>query len=545
MFFTVVARGQVPQTAIGQAFLVRDNWDDFASFQTAFQLVVFDPDGKRFNLGDVKIGQFELQPGPVTELVPAVRAPTLENTFDALDERYFSLGQDETYYETLNELPNELRQSVMEGLRDCALDLELFERAQTELVMQKSLLRYISVENVRNRFYRLAKGDAKLTEFKFKYHFPASGDNDPPVLTFDVQPHSKPPSNIHVIIGPNGVGKTRCLHQMASAIQGVNTDVGEFRQVGGNQEDWTVAGMIFISFSAFDNLELTESENLKIRSTMVGLRKRRAELESQRLEVKIPNELIAADENQQSTICIPYELVATDANKFSTVKTPEQIATEFSGSFGKCREGLRRERWERAIKTLENDPLFAEADLKSLLTFSNEEWIEPAQELFRQLSSGHAIVLLTITRLVELVDERTLVIFDEPEGHLHPPLLSAFIRSLSDLLVQRNGVAIIATHSPVVLQEVPKSCVWMLRRVGNIVVAERPTIETFGENVGVLTREVFRLEVITAGFHNLIRKIIEEENFDYDDVLHYFHGQLGAEARAIAKGLIANRDAKK
>jgi predicted ATP-dependent endonuclease of OLD family len=70
-----------------------------------------------------------------------------------------------------------------------------------------------------------------------------------------------------------------------------------------------------------------------------------------------------------------------------------------------------------------------------------------------------------VTRLVESVEERTLVLLDEPESHLHPPLLSAFVRALSDLLVNRNGAAIIATHSPVVLQEVPRECVWRLRDV--------------------------------------------------------------------------------
>jgi predicted ATP-dependent endonuclease of OLD family len=80
-----------------------------------------------------------------------------------------------------------------------------------------------------------------------------------------------------------------------------------------------------------------------------------------------------------------------------------------------------------------------------------------------------------MTRLIELVDERTLILLDEPESHLHPPLLSAFIRALSDLLVKRNGVAVIATHSPVVLQEVPKSCAWKLRRSGRVALAERPS----------------------------------------------------------------------
>lgn len=46
---------------------------------------------------------------------------------------------------------------------------------------------------------------------------------------------------------------------------------------------------------------------------------------------------------------------------------------------------------------------------------------------------------------------------DEPEEHLHPPLVAAFIRALSNLLTYRNGVGIVATHSPVIVQEVPKN----------------------------------------------------------------------------------------
>ena len=132
---------------------------------------------------------------------------------------------------------------------------------------------------------------------------------------------------------------------------------------------------------------------------------------------------------------------------------------------------------------------------------------------------------------------------DEPEGHLHPPLLSAFIRSLADLLIRRNGVAIIATHSPVVLQEVPRSCVWKLRRNGVIVNAERPDIETFGENVGILTREIFGLEVMNSGFHKLLKDAAELENLTYEEILARFDGQLGAEARAIVRARVSNRDA--
>jgi len=167
--------------------------------------------------------------------------------------------------------------------------------------------------------------------------------------------------------------------------------------------------------------------------------------------------------------------------------------------------------------------------------------VEKSRKIFKNLSSGHQIVLLTITRLVESVEERTLVLLDEPESHLHPPLLSAFVRSLSELLVYRNGVAIIATHSPVILQEVPKNSVWKLRRNGAEAIAERPEIETFGENVGTLTREVFGLEVTQSGFHKLLQDAVNQ-NQNFEQTMQMFGNELGSEARAILRALIVDRD---
>jgi hypothetical protein len=136
------------------------------------------------------------------------------------------------------------------------------------------------------------------------------------------------------------------------------------------------------------------------------------------------------------------------------------------------------------------------------------------------------------------------VLLDEPEAHLHPPLLSAFIRALSDLLVDRNAVALIATHSPVVLQEVPRGCVWKLRRTGqSLVNVERPEIETFGENVGILTREVFGLEVSQSGFHRLLQDAVEQD-LSYEEVVRKFDGALGSEARGLAQALVAVRNAR-
>lgn len=221
----------------------------------------------------------------------------------------------------------------------------------------------------------------------------------------------------------------------------------------------------------------------------------------------------------------------------------------------------KTERWMNAIEKLGSDENFASMRLENLQAifsslqdqYSNEQVdSESFREKYRnkidlflsRMSSGHAIVLLTVTRLVATVEEKTLVLLDEPESHLHPPLLSAFVRALADLLHDRNGVAIIATHSPVVLQEIPRSSVWKIYRVGTDVSTKRPSIETFGENVGVLTSEVFSLEVERSGFLALLAKSVETGG-TYEAILEEYSGQLGLEGRAILKSLIASRDGGK
>ncbi len=191
---------------------------------------------------------------------------------------------------------------------------------------------------------------------------------------------------------------------------------------------------------------------------------------------------------------------------------------------------------------LEADINFKEAEVAAIAdVLEQREFQKIAGDTFHLLSSGHKIVLLTITKLIEKVEEKTLVLIDEPEAHLHPPLLSAFVRVLSDLMIQRNGVAIIATHSPVVLQEVPRKCVWKLRRSGAEAIAERPESQTFGENVGELTREVFGLEVTDSGFHKMLVYAVNELE-DYEEVMQYFNNELGLEARAIVRALLANKN---
>lgn len=484
-----------------------DNWDDWFTYSTLYSLVVFDEDGERHAIGGVKIGQFAMAEGQRRADVP--------DEFDALDDRFFSLGQDDSYYDDLNRLGAATRDRVLLALRDVALDLALFDRALDEKVTGTSLLRSVDRSTVTGQFRRMAQGGVRLTSYEFSYTARRRSRRvDPLSLAFSVSPESYPPTNVHVLIGRNGVGKTTLLNDMTRAIVETDADAdqaGAFAAELGDFDDALFTSLVSVTFSAFDPFEplpVRQDKSEGVRYAYVGLKQRGKDKEG----------------------------------KPKPPKSPDALSGDFVNSVLICRQGAKVARWQRALQMLQADPIFRDAEVSGLADSraEQEEFKTEARRLFRNLSSGHKIVLLTITRLVETVEEKTLVLLDEPEAHLHPPLLSAFIRALSDLLINRNGVALIATHSPVVLQEVPSSCVWMIRRSGTRAVGERPEIQTFGENVGLLTREVFGLEVTQSGFHKMLRDAVAELP-TYDGVVRRFSGELGDEARAIVQGLLAAR----
>lgn len=67
------------------------------------------------------------------------------------------------------------------------------------------------------------------------------------------------------------------------------------------------------------------------------------------------------------------------------------------------------------------------------------------------MSFGYVIVLFIIIRLVDVVGEKLLVLFDELEVYLYLFLFFVFLRILSDLFDVRNGVVIIVIYFLVVL----------------------------------------------------------------------------------------------
>lgn len=420
MEFRVVESALAPSNG-DEVLLVLDKWNDWFTWVTQFFVIVVTANNQRVEIGQVKIARAGMN------AASSVTSVLLPAAFPRLDAPWFSIGQSENYYEQLNELGDPTRDWYLDAIRDVARTTALLDSYAGEEVLQRSLLRDLDADRVRSRFNRLATGDAVLTEFAFRFGFPPDSHTPeaPQELSFKVEPSSNPPTNVHVVIGRNGVGKTRFLDYLSRAFLGLPArdggPVGEIKPLSAfaalgpsAAKGHGFAGLVTVSFSAFDAYGplVPTGAQLEVRYAYIGLIRESADQITQ-----------AGDED--------------DKQAALTIKGRAELADDFVRGIAACRGAARRRRWLRAVELLEADPLFLDSDARSVIDDTAEEWEARTRQWFRRLSSGHSVVLLTITRLVELVEEKSLVLIDEPEGHLHPPLLSAFVRALSELLVGR------------------------------------------------------------------------------------------------------------
>lgn len=268
-YFRVLPVGTRPSAqARNRAYLLTDNWDDWFKFSTLYTLVIYDEDGERHSIGGVKIGQFAMTDDQ--------RRPNIPDDFDELDDRFFSLGQDDSYYDALNAIGSDIRDRVLNSLRDVANDPNLFERALNEKVTGTSLLRSVDRSTVIGQFHRMAQGGARLTNYEFSYTARRRSRRIEPLsLAFTVAPESYPPTNVHVLIGRNGVGKTTLLNDMTRAIVDRDADTDEVGAFTTDLDEELFTSLVSVTFSAFDPFEPLPNRQDKsqgVRYAYIGLK---------------------------------------------------------------------------------------------------------------------------------------------------------------------------------------------------------------------------------------------------------------------------------
>ena len=68
---------------------------------------------------------------------------------------------------------------------------------------------------------------------------------------------------------------------------------------------------------------------------------------------------------------------------------------------------------------------------------------------------------------------------------------------------------LVATHSPIVLQETFSKNVLILQRYGDKMVFKHPRIETYGESFGLINTEVFGLNTDITNYHDVIDQYVK------------------------------------
>ena len=478
--------------------LERDRWDDFGH-KTLFNAVFYLDSNTTVALGGVKILNTRQSRG-ATEITPS---------FSALPPEYASLGQDIRYYELLSELNPGHRRAILEGLRDVVAQGAPSPRVESHDGWNSSLLRFPAAINA---FHEGAtalspaaqRGDNLSFQVKWTRH--GSGLSIP----FEFDASGLLPGRTHVLIGYNGVGKTTLLADIAIAASEGYEEVSsrKFSIISG--KDLTFGAVISISYSAFDTFprprdssdeDAEAGETGRFGYTYCGLRKGEEEHEDNR---------VASTE----------------------LKSIDEIEREFFLALRMAREDSKSRRaLKSALRILEQEPSFARAGV-DVSDFASNSSGDLAED-FSLLSTGHKIVLNVTAQLAAHLRTRSLVLIDEPETHLHPPLMAALLRTINDLLKSHKSFAIIATHSPVIVQETPSKYVTMLERYGHDIEAKSATIETFGEDVAAITHYVFSLDNDATDFQGTLKRLIAERTFT--EVNSLFPEGLSSQAHALVR----------
>lgn len=384
--------------------------------------------------------------GLIKLIHPEGRPQPKPGTYEGLGDGHVSLLQRAKGYAAVEELG--LAEPMLAALCELStLGAETQESLVGLEIIQKTLLRFTAAHHALR--YRLRQ-PRKATEFTITHR--VEGFVEPHEVGFQFDGDAVL-GRMVALIGPNGAGKTRFLRGLLYPALGIR------------QERWDDSGLrlegaspgfsvvIQMSFSAFDAFPLPRGP-LSSFTRYCGLRTRRSRW-----------------------------AVGTDVD---TAKSFSSLDRAFEELVAKGRE----DDWRRDM---------ADHGLRVPSGVQLSDWLE-------HRSAGQKFVGFVLTHLYTTLEPGALLLFDEPEIHSHPGMLTLLMRQLHALLERFDTFAIVATHSPIVIQETPGRQVRVLRRVEGLPLVSRYPTECFGESVDEIIKIGFQLDSPARNFgHHLER----------------------------------------
>jgi predicted ATPase len=339
------------------------------------------------------------------------------------------------------------------------------------------------------------RGEEVRLEPAFTFAPVIGGGEVPTVARFDLAQHDSLPHRVAAIIGRNAVGKTAFMSQLAGDLSQIDR-ISEKRLVQKGErfpEGRPIfARIIAVSYSAFDRFRRPEATPFSS-YVYCGIR----------------------DE--------------------SGGMSQRALTKSYNLNRRRIREHGREEDWiEYVLQILGRNQGLSEDRLRREIGGAIEGE-EQKEFLLDELSSGQAILCHFVTALLAWIRNETLILFDEPETHLHPNAVGNLFLVLSKILEQFQSYSIVATHSPVVLQEVPSKRVLHFVRDCDTTVADALMVESFGESVTELTRHVFDTIEVESLYKHVLKDLARTKT--PEEVLELFPKGLSLAAQAYLAGL--------
>jgi energy-coupling factor transporter ATP-binding protein EcfA2 len=543
-------RGDVPPFETPFA-LQQDNWNDY-SFQTLYHLYrrQSEPGAAPTLIGPVKI----LRRGQTKADGIQIQQP-----FEHLGEDFCSAGASLDYYQRLNEIPADERDDILGALRDVVAVPERQAQFHDEPGWGTSLFRdNPNPDEFLSDARAILTGNfAALPDLHLQLAFHPANWARPLTLAFDTPeplfyfgrrrrlgPSGREtllPRRLIAIIGRNGSGKSTLLSRIARVAFAAPSDrrLAEIQAIGAFEPPSVgFTKIIAISYSAFDNFivpGLYESDLRQIASDIEKSSGRYIYAGLRDIVAEVRDDLNALQQR-----ALPDDeralLNTRDRRTTTKLKSLSQLAEEFERLIQQIAANGDNALLDAALEPLFADPSFADIDSgeRDVLLGSNP------REAFLAWSTGHKIALHVVAALVAHAARKSLILFDEPEMHLHPPLIAALMHALRIVLEEKDAFAILATHSPVILQETLAQHVRIIRRTGDAFDILAPSLETFGENVGTLTYDAFGLTAASTDYHKILDLLIESFS-SLDEINALFTPALSGQALAYVMAGLARK----
>lgn len=517
---------------IKKVSISEDNWDDYG-YRQIFRINVW-------------IEEFVLHSNPRSEemikyMETGKEKPNIENLC--------TLGS-RSYYEFLKKyLPYNARKEWFERVNDLSFNLEELSRISKyykehsdlkgeslnirppkgnfNSFFYNSFLRTTTLKEIRDVFHPLTifgkpdsihSDDVRLKNSvdddvpEIKYSFEDNGASKGEII-FKKDRTSHLPMNVYGLVGGNGSGKSYKLEEIIK--RHVNND-NNFSQI------------IHFSLSPFDNV--IEVNNRKL--TDVYLDEEGNILYEKVGFVSVENPLIGTVINKLDLLELE-EIKNFFVNKYRNNEGKQLLDDNNKLIENKIHKINIGDSFRWYIQSLLLDLIASEEKLelwgKALGYFSFEPWAQDIRGAFcdrtielsdfkkiSKLSSGQATILLYLTKLVFCVNQGSLVIFDEPETFMHPPMIKSFIRAVSEIVDNVGAFCLVATHSPVVIQEIPHCNVYKLSSNHNI---SSIIYKTYGQNLDALYKNIYGVELQNTGYNSLLIERFKDTERKNDPLL--------------------------